>query len=239
MNVPHMPTIHENARVDPLMVDDPWSRDRNANLAAGMSIEDDLTRSRSRQLHGHDRNGLGSGLHVPVPTTTYDIYTPREDVIMPQARMTAHPTYQTVSHPPGFPQTIPSTAMQQHVNMDVESGMFRESEPQMWYPPSTHQQGCIQGRQQRAHFPVHDQGQSPIFSMEPPEPRPMTQDGGFQMSPIMSAPRVQSIPMGTQRGPDPFDFQTHGGGQGSGNQLVMASNRVNNPQGQSQPREAS
>eukprot|EP00971_Amphidinium_carterae_P086475 1711264-Amphidinium_carterae.1 len=25
-NEPHMPTIHENARVDPLTVDDPWTR---------------------------------------------------------------------------------------------------------------------------------------------------------------------------------------------------------------------
>eukprot|EP00971_Amphidinium_carterae_P083807 1658633-Amphidinium_carterae.1 len=108
MNVPHMPTIHENARVDPLTVDDPWSRGRNANLSAGMSIDDDLTRSRSRQFHGNDRNGLGSGLNVPVPTTAYDIYTPRDDAIMPQACMTANHTYQNVSHPPGFPPTIPS-----------------------------------------------------------------------------------------------------------------------------------
>eukprot|EP00971_Amphidinium_carterae_P227967 4521701-Amphidinium_carterae.1 len=106
MNVPHMPTIHENARADPLTVDDPWSRGRNVSLAAGMSIDDDLTRSRSRQFHGNDRNGFGSGLNVPAPTTTYDIYTPRDDAIMSQACMTADPT--CVSHPPGFPPTIPS-----------------------------------------------------------------------------------------------------------------------------------
>eukprot|EP00971_Amphidinium_carterae_P063273 1251999-Amphidinium_carterae.1 len=74
-----------------------------------MSIDDDLTRSRSRQFHGNDRNGVGSGFPVLVPTTTYDIYTPRDDAAMPQACMAANPIYQSVSHPPGFPQTIPSS----------------------------------------------------------------------------------------------------------------------------------
>eukprot|EP00971_Amphidinium_carterae_P042974 844878-Amphidinium_carterae.1 len=66
--------------------------------------------------------------------------------------------------------------------------------------------------------------------MEPPEPRAMTQEVGFQMSPTLSAPRVQYRSTGTQREPDPFDFQNHGGGQGSGNQIVMANNKVNHPQ---------
>eukprot|EP00971_Amphidinium_carterae_P289141 5741082-Amphidinium_carterae.1 len=60
--------------------------------------------------------------------------------------------------------------------MDVESGIFLESEPRMWYPPSTHQHGCVQGRQQTAYFPSQVQGHSPIFSMAPPEPRPISQN---------------------------------------------------------------
>eukprot|EP00971_Amphidinium_carterae_P139835 2770389-Amphidinium_carterae.1 len=72
-------------------------------------------------------------------TTTYDIYTPRDDAMMPQACM-VNRNSQSVSHPPGFPPTVPSQMLQQHANMDVESGIFIESGPQMWYPPSTHQQ---------------------------------------------------------------------------------------------------
>eukprot|EP00971_Amphidinium_carterae_P250509 4973209-Amphidinium_carterae.1 len=108
--------------------------------------------------------------------------------------------------------------LQQVVNMDVETGIFIESGPQMWYPPSTHQQGYIQGRQQFTHFPSYDQGQSQIFSMAHPEPRPMTQEVGFQMPHNPHDPRVPSRPMGIQGIPGPFDFQNHGGGQGTGNQ---------------------
>eukprot|EP00971_Amphidinium_carterae_P147763 2928825-Amphidinium_carterae.1 len=32
MNEPHMPTIHENARVDPLAVDDPWTSNDLTNI---------------------------------------------------------------------------------------------------------------------------------------------------------------------------------------------------------------
>eukprot|EP00971_Amphidinium_carterae_P166969 3309018-Amphidinium_carterae.1 len=201
MNEPHMPTIHENVRVDPLTVDDPWTRGRNVSHAAGMSVDEDFNRSRSRQFHGNERPGFGSEFPIPMPTTTYDIYTPRDDAVMPQASMVT-PNYQSVSHPypPGFPPTIPSPMLQQHMNMDVESGIFIESGPQMWYPPSTHQQGYIQGRQQITHFPVQDQGQGPIFSMAPPEPRPMTQEVGFQASPTMNDPRVHSRPIWGRKG---------------------------------------
>eukprot|EP00971_Amphidinium_carterae_P033822 666201-Amphidinium_carterae.1 len=53
---------------------------------------------------------------------------------------------------------------------------------QMWCPPSTHQQGYMQERQQFTHYPSHDQGQGQIFTMAPPEPRPMTHEnqGGGQ-----------------------------------------------------------
>eukprot|EP00971_Amphidinium_carterae_P111516 2208306-Amphidinium_carterae.1 len=156
-----MPTIHENARVDPLTVDDPWTRVRNVGHAAGVSVDEDLGRARSRQFHGNDRHDVGSGF--PIPTTTYDIYTPIDDASMPQA-CRVNPNYQSVSHPP----TIPHQMLQQHTNMDVESGIFIESGPQMWYPPSTHQHGYIQGRQQTTYFPSQVQGQSLIFSMAPP-----------------------------------------------------------------------
>eukprot|EP00971_Amphidinium_carterae_P274807 5453182-Amphidinium_carterae.1 len=105
----------------------------------------------------------------------------------------------------------------------------------MWYPPSTHQQGYIQGRQQITHFPSHDQGQSQIFSMAPPEPRPITQDVGFQMPHTPCDPRVQSRRMGIQGVLEPFDLQNHGGGQGAGNQVVVANNKVNHQHGQPQP----
>eukprot|EP00971_Amphidinium_carterae_P288858 5735627-Amphidinium_carterae.1 len=49
-------------------------------------------------------------------------------------------------------------------------------------------------------------------------------------------PRVPSRPMGI---PDPFDFQNHGGGQGIGNKVLVANNKVNHQHGQPQPREAS
>eukprot|EP00971_Amphidinium_carterae_P027560 542940-Amphidinium_carterae.1 len=52
---PHMPTIHKNARVDPLTVDDPWTRGRNSSHAACMSLDEDLSRSRTRQFHGNER----------------------------------------------------------------------------------------------------------------------------------------------------------------------------------------
>eukprot|EP00971_Amphidinium_carterae_P242485 4814907-Amphidinium_carterae.1 len=93
-----------------------------------MSVDEDLSRSRSRQFHGNDRQGFGSGFHIPTPT--YDIYTPRDDASMPQACM-VNPIYQTVSHPPGFPTTTPPQMLQQQMNMDVESGIFLESGPQM------------------------------------------------------------------------------------------------------------
>eukprot|EP00971_Amphidinium_carterae_P139258 2759563-Amphidinium_carterae.1 len=95
--------------------------------------------------------------------------------MMPQACV-AQPTSHSVSHPPGFPPTVPSQMLQQHANMDVETGIFIESGPQMWHPPSTHQQGYIQERQQFTHYPSYDQGQSQIFTMAPLEPRPMTQE---------------------------------------------------------------
>eukprot|EP00971_Amphidinium_carterae_P187053 3712867-Amphidinium_carterae.1 len=66
-------------------------------------------------------------------TNTYEIYTPRDDAIMPQACM-AQPATQSVSHPP-------CQMLQQLASMDVETGTYIESGPQMWYPPSTHQQG--------------------------------------------------------------------------------------------------
>eukprot|EP00971_Amphidinium_carterae_P303557 6031696-Amphidinium_carterae.1 len=88
MNEPHMPTIHENAR-DPLTVDDPWTRGRNASHAACMSMDEDLTRivtrSRSRQFHRNERRGFGSGFPIPMSANTFDIYTPRDDAMMPQA----------------------------------------------------------------------------------------------------------------------------------------------------------
>eukprot|EP00971_Amphidinium_carterae_P050010 985639-Amphidinium_carterae.1 len=73
--------------------------------------------------------------------------------------------------------------------MDVESGIFLESEPRMWYPPSTHQHGYVQGRQQNAYFPSQVQGQSPIFSMAPPDPRPISQNVGFQIPNASCDPR--------------------------------------------------
>eukprot|EP00971_Amphidinium_carterae_P296244 5884504-Amphidinium_carterae.1 len=48
MNEPHMPTIYENPRVDPLTVDDPWTRGRNSSHAACVSMDEDLSRSRTR-----------------------------------------------------------------------------------------------------------------------------------------------------------------------------------------------
>eukprot|EP00971_Amphidinium_carterae_P214944 4265436-Amphidinium_carterae.2 len=47
MSEPHMLTIHENARVDPLTVDDPWSRACTSNYASCMSMDNDLSRSRT------------------------------------------------------------------------------------------------------------------------------------------------------------------------------------------------
>eukprot|EP00971_Amphidinium_carterae_P034266 674631-Amphidinium_carterae.1 len=61
-------------------------------------------------------------------TNTYDMYTPRDDAIMPQACM-AQPTTQNVSQPPGFPPTIPYQILQQLANMDVETGVFIASGP--------------------------------------------------------------------------------------------------------------
>eukprot|EP00971_Amphidinium_carterae_P067085 1328041-Amphidinium_carterae.1 len=61
MSEPHMPTIHENARVDPLTVDDPWARGHNTSHAACMSLDEDLSRSQTRQFHGNERRGFGSG----------------------------------------------------------------------------------------------------------------------------------------------------------------------------------
>eukprot|EP00971_Amphidinium_carterae_P037960 746226-Amphidinium_carterae.1 len=102
--------------------------------------------------------------------------------------------------------------------MDVESGIFLESGPRMWYPPSTHQHGYIEGRQQTMHFPSQVQGQSPIFSMAPPEPRPILQDVGFQIPHTSCDPRASPRSMGIQGALDPFDFQGNGGGQGAINQ---------------------
>eukprot|EP00971_Amphidinium_carterae_P039293 772459-Amphidinium_carterae.1 len=62
-------------------------------------MDEDLTRSRSRQFHGNERRGFGSGFPIPMSTNTYAIYTPRDDAMMPQACM-AQPTSQSVSHPP-------------------------------------------------------------------------------------------------------------------------------------------
>eukprot|EP00971_Amphidinium_carterae_P019329 380624-Amphidinium_carterae.1 len=201
-----------------------------------MSVDEDLSRSRSRQFHGNDRQGFGSGF--PIPTTTYAIYTPRDDASMPQACM-VNPNYQSVSHPPGFPPTIPPQMLQQQMNMDVESGIFIESGPQMWYPPSTRQHGYVQGRQQTTYFPSQVQGQSPMFSMAPPEPRPSSQSVGFQIPHTSCDPRVSPRPMGTQGTPDPFDFHGSGGHQGTVNQVVSTHNRVNQQHGHPQPREAS
>eukprot|EP00971_Amphidinium_carterae_P241266 4790646-Amphidinium_carterae.2 len=172
MDEPHMPTIHENARVDPLTVDDPWSRVRTSNQAACMSMDDDLSRSRTRQFHEGERRGYGSGCPVPMSTNTYDIYTPRDDAIMPQACM-AHPTPQN------------------------------ESEPQMWYPPSTHHQA--------------------------PEPRPMMHEVGVHMPHALHDPRIPSGPIVKQGTPDPFDFQNQVGGQGGGNHVHLANNKTNHP----------
>eukprot|EP00971_Amphidinium_carterae_P152823 3029203-Amphidinium_carterae.1 len=52
-------------------------------------------------------------------------------------------------------------------------------------------------------------------------------------------PRVPSRPMGIQGILDPFDFQNHGGGQGTGNQVLVANNKVSHKYGHPQPREAS
>eukprot|EP00971_Amphidinium_carterae_P304300 6047204-Amphidinium_carterae.1 len=49
--------------------------------------------------------------------------------------------------------------------MDVETGIFIENEPQMWYPPSTHHQGYVQERHQFTHCPGHDQLQGQVFMM--------------------------------------------------------------------------
>eukprot|EP00971_Amphidinium_carterae_P017638 347468-Amphidinium_carterae.1 len=108
--------------------------------------------------------------------------------MMPQACM-AQPNTQSVSHPPGFPPTVPSQMLQQPANMDVETGIYIESGPQMWYPPSAHQQGYMQERQQVTHYPGYDQGQSQIFTMAPPEPRPIAQEVGFQMPHTPHDPR--------------------------------------------------
>eukprot|EP00971_Amphidinium_carterae_P133276 2639421-Amphidinium_carterae.1 len=133
----HMPTSHENARVDPLTLDDPWSRVR---------------RSRARQFHENDRHGYGSGC---------------------PACMT-HPAPH-VSQPPGFPATFSTQSLQQPANMDVETGVL-ESEPRMWYPPSTHHQDYVQERHQFSHCHGHDQLQGQVFMMAPPEPRPITHE---------------------------------------------------------------
>eukprot|EP00971_Amphidinium_carterae_P214943 4265436-Amphidinium_carterae.1 len=79
----------------------------------------------------------GVGCPVAMSTNTYGIYTPRDDALMPQA-CTTQPTPQNVSQPPGFLPTFSNQMLQQPANMDVESGIFIESGPQMWYPPSTH-----------------------------------------------------------------------------------------------------
>eukprot|EP00971_Amphidinium_carterae_P288489 5728188-Amphidinium_carterae.1 len=63
--------------LDPLTLYDPWTRGRNASHATCMSMDEDLTRSRSRQFHGNERRGFGSGFPIPMSTDTYDIYTQR------------------------------------------------------------------------------------------------------------------------------------------------------------------
>eukprot|EP00971_Amphidinium_carterae_P171140 3391876-Amphidinium_carterae.1 len=84
MNEPqHMPTIHENAKVDPLTLDDPWSRFRTSNHAAFASMKNDLSRSRTRHFHEKDRRGYGSGCPFPMSTTSYNIHTPQDDTPLP------------------------------------------------------------------------------------------------------------------------------------------------------------
>eukprot|EP00971_Amphidinium_carterae_P001733 34838-Amphidinium_carterae.1 len=75
--------------------------------------------------------------------------------------------------------------------------------------------------------------------MAPPEPRPMTQEVGFQIPYTPHDPKVPSRPMGVQGIPDPFELQNHGGGHGTGNQVLVANNKVNHQHGQPQPQEAS
>eukprot|EP00971_Amphidinium_carterae_P079527 1573825-Amphidinium_carterae.1 len=59
MNEPqHLPTIHENARVYPLTLDIPWSRVRTSNHATCVSMDNDLSRSRSRQFCGMTGVGM-------------------------------------------------------------------------------------------------------------------------------------------------------------------------------------
>eukprot|EP00971_Amphidinium_carterae_P069402 1373205-Amphidinium_carterae.4 len=99
---------------------------------------------------------------------------------MPQA-CTTQPGPQNVSQPPGFPPTFSNQMLQQRANMDVETGIYIESGLQMWFPPSTHQQGYVQERQQFSHCPSHDQVQGQVFMMAPPEPRPMMHDVSLHM----------------------------------------------------------
>eukprot|EP00971_Amphidinium_carterae_P123398 2443794-Amphidinium_carterae.2 len=161
---------------------------------------------------------------------------------MPQA-CTTQPTPQNVSQPPGFPPTFSNQLLQQPANMDVETGIFIESRPQMWYPPSTHHQGYVQERQHFSHCPGRDQVQGQVFMMAPPEPRPIRHDVGLHMTHTtpnamnrLGNPPGHMVAQGT---PDPFDFQNQAGGQGGGNYVYLAATKTNNQYGHPQPREAS
>eukprot|EP00971_Amphidinium_carterae_P235498 4673302-Amphidinium_carterae.5 len=50
-------------------------------------MDNDLSRSCTRQFHESERRDSASGCPVPMSTHTYDMYTPRDDALM---RFSAH-----------------------------------------------------------------------------------------------------------------------------------------------------
>eukprot|EP00971_Amphidinium_carterae_P241040 4785468-Amphidinium_carterae.1 len=209
MSEQHMPTIHENARVDPLTLDDPWSRVRTSNRAACMSMDNDLSRSRCP---------------FPMLTNTQEFHTPRDDALTPQA-CTTQPAHQNVSQPTGFPPTFSNQLSQQTANMDAETGIFMESVPQMWYPhiimliyrkDNNFYIALVMLRRKDVGFHMPHTTHSTVNSLGNP-----------------TGPKV------AQGKPDPFDFQNQGVGQGGGNYVHLAANKTLNQHGHPQPRDAS